>query len=1309
GWTIVSTNNNELILKYKPVLNGFDTLKTLEGSTVLLPRIYGSTKDYTNPGLPLQLIQKVNITVPGEKNFVLTDWKIISKKFFKGMIAPVPSHKESNGFYNEEYAINSKYFETVSQNWAKLDYSGISRDRYLASLTFNVTKYDAFSESIEIPTEVQFRIKFINNSGNPINTTQDNGNVVSINHFQSENWRIPDNVQSNASKIKKEDSPLALTSSGTWLKITIDNEGVYYIDGESLSQAGVSVPNSDLKTIKIFGNGGKELSEYRDAAKNNVMHEQEIIVKTKPNGDLDKIIFYGSPAFGFEFDGRNFEHYINNYSVNNYYLLTFGGSDGKRATADTVPAGTVESRPLVYTHRIFLEEELFTSFKTGSGRVWFGRNNFPATFTNPLYNLDRNGNIFYRFAVAQRSSFNGSFTISESGTELTKITLSGYGGDAYRSEGKGEIPASSIGSDNRSYLKFSYYNELGGSSATGFLDWFEIHYPRSFVPIDNELSFFSDTAWSGINEITVNGFSGGEILGYNVTNLENPKLLSNQSTTGGLFVMKYNFTKNNPNRFFISSTLKKPVKIEQTEFADLRNNYANADYIVITHPDLLNSAEIYKNYRIQRDSIKTVIVTTNQIYNEFSSGVPDPTAIRDFLAFTMNNWTNKPRYVLLWGKGHYDFKNIESNKINYVPAYESADENSFFDPISSFTTDDFYGRIVGDDRLVDVAIGRITVDSDKLGQWIVEKIKNYENSSSTDPWRTMVTLLADDSYTSEGWDGNAHTSQSEKLSNYFLPSDMQQKKIYLPEYPTENVAGGKRKPRATEEMLSVINTSGTLMLNWIGHGNPRVWAHEELYERSITTPQMVNINKLFFTVAATCDFGRFDMPEVKCGSEEMLNSKVGGAIGVLSATRSVLSGQNSELADNFYQFLFTKDEATNRYPRLGDVIFSLKQQMSDSNDEKFFLLGDPFMRLIIPDYTATVDSIQGINIEPNTGCVTLKALSKVKISGSVLNPDTKQTDNSFNGTVIINMYDADVNLVVLDYDPSQTPHHIQKYGGALNRSSYPVTNGKYTAEFIIPKDISFSTDSGRIFIYAYSNDNKFAKGICRKFILSDIDTLQNPDNQGPDIAVYLDNRKFIKGDYVRKNPLLIVDLFDNSGINTTGLGIGHRIEAWIDDNPNSIDLTQKFTTSSEDSRKGTAEEFLFNLEPGVHRVKIRAWDVFNNYSQASTFFKIADGKEGVIISNIFNYPNPADSYTTFSFNHNVSPPFNAEINIFNTVGQKINSVSGTILTPYNAELSWDCRESGGALIPSGAYPYSVKITTNDGTIKTSSGIMIFLR
>ncbi len=1302
--SVISSTEKELILRVQPTLTGIDTIITNNGLLSISPRITQAMKVGNQPNSPTLFILKELITVPSKEDFKLKNFSVANINSINSFIVPVP---EADDELSPSYSIDKQfYYDYQLPDWVSINYLGVSRDRHIAEVNIVVARYNPATNSIEMPGELKVDIEFNSKTSNSLSKTKDDSFPFTLNHLQTQNWVVQN---SNLDRKVKHTDKILSQNPNNWVKITIDAEGMYRIDKNQLSSLGVDITNDLANTLKLYGNNGRELSELVTDALSNEMNEIPITVVTGSGGNFEYLAFYAVPTTGFVYENGNFNHYKNNYCNKNYYLLTWGGENGKRIENAPVPEGEIENYPQSYTCLLSFKEELSNRFASGSGRKWLGRSVFPVSFTNVLHNLDRSGTITYKYSLAHRTSSYGTFTAYETNTKLGEFGLVGIGKgsyiDAIIKQQKVILNASEISSDNRSTLKFNYNNPESGLSATPFFDWYEIQYPRSFVAIDNELGFFSDPKMKGVTEFSITGFNSTPV-GLDVTNPLEPKYLSNYTTVKNTFVFKKEIYSESPSKFFLSSTYKTP-SISKTKIANLRENYANADYVIITHQDLLPSAEAYKEYRSSNSDLKISIILLDDIFLEFANGMPDPTALRDFFAFAMQNWDVKPRFVMLWGDGHYDYKNITTNQINYVTTYQTVDEGESVAGTVSATYDDYFARVVGDDDLIDFAIARMPVTSNQVGMELIEKIKYYENESSVDNWRALAVLLADDSYAGSGsGNGSQHTTQSETLANIVMEQDVQQKKLYLVEYPTENVPGGKRKPRVTEDLISVVNTSGAVLVNWIGHGNPRVLAHEEIYERSITTPQFKNLNKLFFLTAATCDFGRFDLVDIQSGAEVLLLSKIGGAIGVFSSARVVFSSDNALLNNEFYRSIETRHQSTGKYLNLGEAMFKVKQKYYDSNSEKFFLLGDPTLKILLPDYIVRIDSIKGREVNEDSTLIELKALTDVNLSCSILDPLTKEIVTDYNGIAIVTMLDSDDLITAVDDDGSK--HSILKHGGALNRSSYQVENGVFNANFIIPKDISYTNAKGRLYVYSYSDDNRFSKGATRAFKVVGLDSNVIVDKKGPDISLYLDNRTFKTGDYVSFNPLLIVDLSDESGINATGLGIGHRIEAWIDDNPNSIDLTNLFTTSLKNSKSGTVERILFDLTPGTHKIKVRAWDVFNNFSTQETFFNIAESENYIIVYDVCNYPNPFDNYTTIYFKHNIEPPFEAEVNIYQYDGGLVKTLKSTINTRNIAEIRWDLSETNFSL-SSGSYFFNIITRTNKNSNRANSFLMILAK
>ncbi|MCX6139752.1 MAG: C25 family cysteine peptidase, partial [Candidatus Kapabacteria bacterium] len=548
-------------------------------------------------------------------------------------------------------------------------------------------------------------------------------------------------------------------------------------------------------------------------------------------------------------------------------------------------------------------------------------------------------------------------------------------------------------------------------------------------------------------------------------------------------------------------------------------------------------------------------------------------------------------------------------------------------------------------------------------------------------------------------DGDTHLDQNEELARDFVPKEFQARKIYMVEYPTENVARGRRKPTVTQDMVSTINTSGNLILNWIGHGNPRVWAHEQIFTRETTPQLMSNSAKPFFLTAATCDFARWDMTEIQSGAEELLLLENGGAIAVFSAARVVFSLANAELNQEFYSDLFTRD-ANGQFPTLGDAMFKVKQKYNGNNDEKFHLLGDPTMRLLVPEQRVRFTKINDQDIVNSSTSVTVAALSTVVVEGDVIGSVDSLTDASYSGNISISLLDASRTITVVDNDVYNTVNTFSKTGPALYRGSFKVENGRFTGTFVVPKDISFSSQAASLYGFAASNDQRFAMGVTNRVVVDGVTSVADPEIDGPGIKIFLDSRKFVAGGISRPSPILIVDLEDATGINTTGVGIGHDIEASFDNSQTVEILTPSFTTSLENSRAGTAQKQIFGLSAGLHTVHVQAWDVLNNVSEASTTFRIVESPEGIPAEGLSNFPNPFSSNTTIRFTHASPKPFEASL-----LAERPMRVTDM----QTADVQWDGRDEVGSLVGSGMYQAVVRLTDQYGSVSFVSGKLSLIR
>jgi len=1297
-YEVVESNSNGFTVVYTPELKSINT-KIIQGNEYA-ELVFDDAGNLLNElGYPQILGAQKTFAIPSPTDYEIANVEVGPLKEYNSKIAPVYVLGEENYVDIDDRAYKNRPLE----DWANVEYMGIGRDLHLAKLNLIAAKYNPAKNAIEVPEYIKITVKFDskNNTNNVVVKSDLRANLINSN--VANNWKISDNELFNQIGVEKNYKLNTIQgteelSSGDWFKITIKDNGVYELTSEYLKNNGINIPTDKLNTIKIIGNGGRELPENPELGLLNDMNQQPIRVNTNSDGSLKSIVFFGAAPNGFEYvnkqnlfdyNTKKIIHYINHFSNENHYLLTWGGDARESFEQIDIESSAADEVFDTFTRRVYFEEDLVSAFHGGAGKQFFGRTYFSESFEHDLVHLADEGNILYRLVLGHKGTAksDGKFSAMDHEKLLSENLQLKYTEDELRRKVFDlSFPINEIPNKNKVNLKFEYTN-AGYPGAKGVFDFYELHYTSYTKPDKNgELFVVTDPSLDGVKQYDFTGFSG-DVYAYDITDIANP--IEYKSTEKGNFTLRDKFIENEPKSYFVSSNLKEPINIQSTQIADLRKTKFNSDVIVITHKKLMESAKKFKEYRESNSDFKIDIFYVDEIYNEYNAGTMDISAIRDFVAQSMANWDNKPKYMVLWGDGHYDYRGLTTNKENLVPPYENKDDNQNMKFVQSYFSDDYYARVVGNDRLIDLAHGRLTINDEQEGEIILNKLKHYENNSEISNWRTKVSLVADDGFGGEtvNGDGSRFVNDSEELALTRVPNFMEQNKIYSVEYQTQYTAAGERKPGANAAILNTVNEEGVLMLNWYGHGNPQVWSHEAILDRDVNVRQMVNYDRLFFLTAATCDFAKFDNVDIKSGAESMMLNEFGGAIGVFAAARVVYASQNHDINRAFYDIMFTRDSTTGKYPTLGEVIFNLKQTFNASNDEKYFLLGDPTATLLIPELDVVIDNINGLQITDTTE-ITVKGLQTVSVSGYIADPQTNEIDSEFNGKVKLKIFDGEVEFEVKD--AINRLYRFTKDGGTLANANYEVVNGRFEAEFILPKDISFSENYGKILAYAFTDDHKNAKGNFDNLKVDGLATTSVTDNQGPEINIYLDSRSFNAGDIVRNEPLLIVDLEDESGINSTGVGVGHKIEAWIDDNSQSIDLTSDYESSFVDYRKGTSSKLLLDLEPGAHVVKVRAWDIFNNYSTDETYFNI-DSDGNIVLDNVLAAPTPFNDETTITFNHNMEPPLDAQMDIFDASGKKIKSVFSTLLNPFEGEFKWDGTDSGGSKVSIGTYYFRIKL------------------
>jgi hypothetical protein len=650
------------------------------------------------------------------------------------------------------------------------------------------------------------------------------------------------------------------------------------------------------------------------------------------------------------------------------------------------------------------------------------------------------------------------------------------------------------------------------------------------------------------------------------------------------------------------------------------------------------------------------------------------------------------------GDGSYNNRKFDGSKNNFIPTYQSDDGNSI-NKGDSYVMDDFFGLLDENegesDGLLDIGVGRIPCKTSSEAESVINKILDYTSSKTLGDWRNVVCFIADDQ------DANQYMDDAEDLikllnQNY---TGFFSKKIYFDSYQQISTSGGFRYPDVNIAINQSVN-EGALIMDYIGHANTQSWAHENVL--GINDIKSWNNSKslpLFTT--ATCEFGRFDDDEVS-GGEEVLLNPVGGGIGLFTTTRAVYSDNNQRLSRNFYSNIFQLDDKGEKL-RLGDVMKNAKNAedlIKDKNKFNFSLLADPALRLAFPKYHVRTNSINGIDV--NNQKANISALDKVTIKGSVVD-HYGSVLSTYNGDITTVIYDKVIQVETLDNDRTGLTFKYPVQNNIIYRGVSSVVKGEFELSFIVPKDISYSVDTGRI-IYYTSNGQDDGNGSTTRFNIGGSSSNPIIDNNPPEMELYINNESFKPYDKVSSSALLLVNLFDESGINTVGTGIGHDLVAVLDSNYSNQMVLNNFYSSEPNSyQNGKIIYPLTNLEPGEHKIWVKVWDVQNNSSEKEIYFIVGDGFR---VTNVQNVPNPVRAFTDFEITHNLpGEVFDVSIDIYNLNGQIINKINESVSSSKTTKIKvrWNIFQSDYPVYNKQWLVYRVTLSNKDGLNASGAG------
>jgi hypothetical protein len=1125
---------------------------------------------------------------------------------------------------------------------------------------------------------------------------------------------------------------------GAWYKIGVTASGIHRLDRASLQALGINTQQLDPRTLQLFGNGGGMLPQPNRSPRPDDLQENAIWVAGESDGrfdDADYALFYAQGPHTWQYTGGNpaFQHSQNIYSDTAYYFIRVGTEKGLRVAQREQATGATQTITS-FNERLHHERDLKNM--VNSGREWYGEDfsafNLSREISLPVSDLVPGSDVRLTAFLMANSSARSSYTLRLNGHTLGTQTTRGRGTSLYHPEGVDSIGTYTLNQQllgQPTALKVGIQFSTGSNpTALGFLNYLTLNYERQLKLYGDQTCFRSaKSLLAPISTFRLSQAPANTQV-WDVTNPLQP-FVQQHNISGADLTFSAPTDQLREFVAFRSNTGLKPIPFGRVANQDLHSHNLDGrlDMVILTHPRFLQEANRLATHRQQHSGLQVTVVTTTQVYNEFSSGAQDVTAIRDYMRMLFKR-SNKPDgdvlYLLLFGDASYDYKNRLPNNTNFVPVYQSRQS---LHPISSYSSEDYYGFLDDDegewvenssgDHLLDIGIGRLPVKTAQEAAAVVDKIMAYDSPGHLGKWRSQVTFVADDG------DYNEHLLDAEFLSNYLEQQHIgyTPNKVYLDLYPQVAVASGQRSPQAVAALDKAVE-QGSLIVNYTGHGNEVSLAWEQL----LTIPQINNWrnkDRLTFLVTATCEFGRYDDPRRSSGAEHALLHPAGGAIGLLTTTRPVFSSDNRVLNRHFFQQALNPIQG--RMPRLGDVVrqtknASLTDQSGSSrgvNNRNFTLLGDPSQQLAYPQLQAHLTHTNGL---PGTAD-TLNALGKVNLKGQVSHADGTIAGD-FEGTLNITVFEKPLTRKTFGDNTPERQGTAPAPGGSqplpvklreniIYDGQATVKNGLFDVHFVVPKDIDYRYGAGKISLYANSKTQD-ALGADTTILVGGTATGVAKDNSPPVIRLYMNDETFVSGGVTGQNPVLVAKLSDENGLNTAGMGAGHEMLLILNrDTDNAIMLNDYYTADLDSYQSGTIRYPFKNLPEGTHTLTLKAWDTHNNAAEAHLGFVVTNG-EKLHLNRVLNYPNPFSSHTTFQFDHNrAGENLDIRIEIFTVSGKLVKTLQGSsqASNSHVAAISWDGLDDFNATLARGIYIYRIIIRSHyDGATATRFEKLVLL-
>lgn len=1006
----------------------------------------------------------------------------------------------------------------------------------------------------------------------------------------------------------------SVLASGQWLKVGITQSGIYQITPSWLSSLGLKA-----SSIGVYGH---EIGELPQAISATRPIDLQPIPFLKQG---DKILFYG----------EKFNHH---YSDTTFYFIRL--DDPAPKTMTDLPSVTTSSPALDFGYsRFHYEPETYNLLQ--SGREWLGDGffgNVNRTIQYPLTDYKTGIPSLLSGRLASSSVAPGTFTFSIPGNPIAPITFPATTGGRYDQKAFLQTFSASVNPEikDQSWTWNLAYSNTTGS---GYIDYIDLHYPRKFNATNENPHYFLPNKTDSTFSISIQNRQANHLVWIKLAG------------KGWQNVSSLAFNKIAPGAELL---IFDPAKAADPKTGAIVSNQniradASADLLILSSPSILPAAKLLASYKSSK-GIAAKAYSTKEIYNEFSAGKTDVTAIRDFIR------SKKPKYVLLLGDATVDYKGI--NKVataierqNYVPSYESRES---LQPLQTYVSDDFFGLIAdnqgewleGNEAMnepIAVGIGRIPARSFEEANTVVNKLISSETRALLQPYR--FAWLADDG------DANIHVQDAEDFAR-FIPEAYQVQKTYIDQFPQEVNNGFYTSAAGKKASLELFNRDADF-IHFLGHGSESAWTDEKVITNN-EIQTLKNSRHLPLLLTATCQFGRFDDPNQLSGAELSLLSNQGGAIGLISTTRPVFQSSNYLFGQAFYRQLV--NHLNDKNYRLGDLFRDAKNDsQSGVINRNITLLGDPTYPLPWNHQALTIR---------------LDTLASGTIQG--------QTTPSIDGEIRLFYFGEDTPMQTLGTKTDKFSY--LKSGELMAINSAKVEKGKFTLANVPAAKLKWTARTAtetygggmRSIVKLTSETKEVIAPLLTASLLNESDPLA-----------------------CTPNPLLQIKISDASSLRLVGPK-GEKALISINDTL-EIPFSDVFISELGNSKQGTVTIPFESLAPGFYKIKANCFDVHTNQGFCSFEFRVsADNKEQ---GSLQIYPNPITERTNFSFLQEKRwTSYRYKLKIYSNLGkqmlEKTGMIPGSDSVNQTFSIEWSTAEKSQLDF---INYYQIEITYDDGT------------